>query len=403
MREYDLIIWGASGFTGRLVCEYLAEKYGIDGDLKWAAAGRNEIKLRKVMTSVGAEKLPIIVADSMDEKSLKEMVCRTKVICTTVGPYAKYGSKLVATCVENGTDYCDLTGEVQWMRKMIDQHHEAAKANGVRIVHTCGFDSIPSDMGVYFFQKKSKELLGEVCQKIQMRVKAIKGGASGGTVASMKNISLEAEKDKSIFKIIFNPYSLNPVGEREGPDRSDLRKVVFDKVSNSWIAPFIMAVINTKVVRRSNALAGYPYGKDFLYDEAMMTGKGFSGRMKGNMVLLTLGMGMASPNTLMGKIAGRFLPEPGEGPTKEERENGFYKFLLFGTTASGKTIRGSVKGDRDPGYGSTCKMLGEAAVCLAKDSEKTPKVAGMLTPSVAFGDVLLSRLEASAGLSFQID
>ena len=399
-KKYDLIIWGASGFTGRLVAEYLIGKYGIDGDLKWAVAARNQSKLEKVMAKIGAEKVPMVIADSHDVASLNAMASQTKVICTTVGPYAKYGSELVAACIEKGTDYCDLTGEVQWMRKMIDKHHEAAKAKGVRIVHTCGFDSIPSDMGVYFLQKKAKEQVGEICQSIDMRVKAAKGSASGGTIASMKNISEEAQKDKSIYKVIFNPYSLCPDGEREGPDTPDLQKVVFDKISNSYIAPFIMATINTKVVRRSNALAGYPYGKDFLYNESMMVGKGFTGKMKGNMVLLSLGAAMAKPSSLLGKMVSWYLPKPGEGPNKEERENGFYKFLLFGKTASGKIINATVKGDRDPGYGSTCKMLGEAAVCLAKDD--LPQVSGMLTPSVTFGDKLLERLEANAGLTFEI-
>ena len=399
-KKYDLIIWGASGFTGRLVVEYLIGKYGIDGDLKWAVAARNQSKLEKVMAEIGAEKVPMVIADSHDVASLNAMASQTKVICTTVGPYAKYGSELVAACIENGTDYCDLAGEVQWMRRMIDQHHEAAKAKGVRIVHTCGFDSIPSDMGVYFLQKKAKEQTGEVCQSIDMRVKAAKGSASGGTIASMKNISVEAQEDKSVYKFLFNPYSLCPEGEREGPDKPDLQKVIFDKISNSYIAPFIMAAINTKVVRRSNALAGYPYGKDFLYSESMMVGKGFSGKMKGNMVLLSLGAAMAKPSSILGKLVGWYLPKPGEGPNKEERENGFYKFLLFGKTASGKIIKGTVKGDRDPGYGSTSKMLGEAAVSLAKDD--LPQVSGMLTPSVAFGDKLLERLEANAGLTFDI-
>ena len=399
-RKYDLIIWGASGFTGRLVAEYLIGQYGIDSDLKWAVAARNQSKLEKVMAEIGAEKVPKVIADSHDVASLNAMASQTKVICTTVGPYAKYGSELVAACIENGTDYCDLTGEVQWMRKMIDRHHEAAKAKGVRIVHTCGFDSIPSDMGVYFLQKNAKEKMGEICQTIDMRVKVAKGSASGGTIASMKNISEEAQKDKSIYKVIFNPYSLCPDGEREGPDKPDLQKVVFDEISNSYIAPFIMATINTKVVRRSNALAGYPYGKDFLYNESMMVGKGFSGKMKGNMVLLSLGAAMAKPNSFLGKLVSWYLPKPGEGPNKEERENGFYKFLFFGKTASGKTINATVKGDRDPGYGSTCKMLGEAAVCLAKDD--LPEMAGMLTPSTALGDHLFKRLEESAGLKFEI-
>ena len=400
-RKYDLVIWGASGFTGRLVAEYLLGKYGINNDLKWAVGGRNTNKLEKVMTEIGAAEIPRITADSLDKASLDAMASQTKVICTTVGPYAKYGDELVASCIENGTDYCDLTGEVQWMRRMIDQHHPNAKAKGVRIVHTCGFDSIPSDMGVYFLQKEAQKQLGSACQKISMRVKAVKGAASGGTIASMKNISDEVKEDKSIYKILFNPYSLCPDGERQGPDKADLQKVKKDSISGSYIAPFIMATINTKVVRRSNALLEYQYGKDFLYDESMMVGKGFNGKIKGNLVLFSLGLAMASPDSALGKVASWFLPKPGEGPDKEARENGFYKFIFFGETADGKKIQGTVKGDKDPGYGSTSKMLGEAAVSLAKD--ELPAVSGMLTPSVAFGDKLLERLEANAGLTFEIE
>ena len=401
-RTFDIIVWGASGFTGRLVCEYLNKQYGTEGDLKWAAAGRNRPKLEKVIAELGIENLPLVFADSHDPVTLKEMASKTKVIATTVGPYAKYGDELVAACIECGTDYCDLSGEVQWMRKMIDKHHNEAVKKGVRIVHTCGFDSIPSDMGVYFLKKNAKEKFGEVCRKISMRVKAAKGGPSGGTIASAQNIAIEGRKDRSVYKILFNPYSLNPEGERQGPDRPEIRNVIFDELSDSWIAPFIMAVINTKVVRRSNALLGYPYGKDFLYDEAIMMGKGLAGRMKGLGMLATIGISTFPPTSLPGKITGKFLPKPGEGPSKEERESGFYKFLFFGKTASGEEIQCTVKGDRDPGYGSTSKMLGESAVCLAKDRAKTPDVAGMLTPSTALGDILLERLEANAGLKFEI-
>ncbi|MEM6965312.1 MAG: saccharopine dehydrogenase NADP-binding domain-containing protein [Bacteroidota bacterium] len=402
-REFDVIIWGATGFTGRLVAEYMLEKYGTNGDVKWAMAARNAVKLEKVQDELGASAVPVVIADSNKMDTLERMVKRTKVVCTTVGPYAKYGTPLVEACVQHQTDYCDLAGEVPWMRRMIDAHHETAKANGARIVHTCGFDSIPSDMGVYFLQKKAKEKKGAYCEAINMRVKVMKGGMSGGTYASMGQVMVEARADKSIFKTLNNPYGLNPDPSDRGLDKRDLTEVIYDEDTQSWIAPFVMAGINTRVVRRSHALAGFPYGKNFKYDEAMMMGKGFAGRAKGN--VLRLGMGavmLAKPGSLVKNVIDRFLPKPGEGPSEEERENGFYKILFIGKYADGDIIKGVVTGDRDPGYGSTSKMLAECAVCLAKDKDKTPKVAGMLTPSVAFGDVLLERLENNAGLKFII-
>jgi len=402
-REFDIIFWGASGFTGRLVVEYMLNKYGVNGSVKWAMGGRNAVKLEGIQKDLGAEEIPIVIANSEKMDSLELMVQRAKVICTTVGPYAQYGSRLVEACVKYQTDYCDLTGEVQWMRKMIDQHQETAHSNGTRIVHTCGFDSIPSDMGVYFLQKKSKHLKGEYCQKIKLRVRAMKGEMSGGTYASLSNVLVEAENDKSIYGTLLNPYGLNPKGKQEGKDGSDLKSVKYDKDAKSWIAPFIMSTINTRVVRRSHALQNFPYGKDFQYNEAMMTGPGFSGRAKGTMLLAGTGLMMtAKPNSFMRNIMNRFLPKPGEGPSKEKRENGFYKMILIGELEDGTLIQGSVTGDRDPGYGSTCKMLAESAVCLALDKNKTPEVAGVLTPSVALGDALLQRLEENAGLEFKI-
>lgn len=400
MRNYDIIIWGASGFTGRLVAEYLFNNYQKDNSLKWAMAGRNEEKLKEVRAEVADERIPLIIADSHNEASLDAMTKQTKVICTTVGPYAQYGSKLVAACVKNQTHYCDLAGEVPWMRRMIDQHHEAAKANGTKIVHTCGFDSIPSDMGVYFVQKKAMELTGKPASQIQMRVKAMKGEMSGGTIASMMGIMEETQKDKRTYKVLLNPYSLNPEGEREGPDERDLQSVIYDNVAKSWIFPFIMSVINTKVVRRSNALMGYPYGKDFRYDEAMMSGDGVSGRMKGLQAAAILGMlTMAKPGTWANKLVRKKLPKQGEGPSKEKREAGFYSMHFFTTLDNGSLALGKVKGDKDPGYGSTCKMLAESAICLAKDD--LPDVAGVITPSFAMGDALFTRLEERAGLSFE--
>tara|TARA_B110000196_G_scaffold298018_1_gene289565 strand:- start:2193 stop:3410 length:1218 start_codon:yes stop_codon:yes gene_type:complete len=398
-REFDIIIWGASGFTGRLVAGYIFSKYGTNGDLKWAMAGRNLAKLELVRSKVADKTVPIVVADSNDDEGLKEMVKRAKVICTTVGPYAKYGSKLVSVCIENQTHYCDLAGEVQWIRRMIDKHHESAVANQTKIVNCCGFDSIPSDMGVYFIQKISKAKKGQIAKQIQMRVAGASGGISGGTYESLSHVNEEAHKDKNIFKVLINPYGLNPVGEQEGLDKYDLRTIVYDKASKSWIGPFIMAAINTKIVRRSNALSGYAYGKDFRYDEATLSGKGLKGRVKGFISVIPIGLMMsAKPGSLLKRIIDKILPKAGEGPNKKQRENGFYNLRFYITYEDGSKALAKVIGDMDPGYGSTSKILSEAAICLAKD--ELSYLGGVLTPSTAMGDKLLSRLEKNAGLTF---
>ena len=398
-REFDVIVWGASGFTGKLVAEYLFNKYGSNNDLKWAIAGRDYSKLELVRDEVANRLIPIVIANSDDIQSLNLMIKRTRVICTTVGPYAKYGSKLVSSCVNNQTHYCDLAGEVQWIRKMIDEHHEIAKANGTKIVNSCGFDSIPSDLGVYFIQKQSLEKYNQKAKHIKMRVAGAKGGISGGTYESLSNVSKEAYSDKDIFKVVIDPYGLNPLGELNGLDKYDLRKIIYDKASDSWIGPFVMAAINTKIVRRSNALSGYAYGKDFMYDEATLSGKGLKGKFRAYVSALPLALLMsAKPGSFLKKIIDIILPKPGEGPNKDKRESGFYNLRFYITLEDQSNAFAKVVGDMDPGYGSTSKMLGESAVCLAKDI--LPDSSGVLTPSIAMGDAILDRLQKNAGLSF---
>ena len=398
-REFDVIVWGASGFTGRLVALYLFNKYGSTGDLKWAMGGRNLTKLEKVRDEVADKNIPLVIADTDDKVSLLNMVNRTKVICTTVGPYAKYGSNLVEACIESHIHYCDLAGEVQWIHNMINQHHSSAKLNGSKIVHTCGFDSIPSDMGVYFIQRESKNKMGIIAQEINMRVAAISGGISGGTYASLSRVLEEAQKDKTLYKVLTNPYGLNPLNSQLGEDKSDLKSVVFDNASQSWIGPFIMASINTKVVRRSNFLSSYSYGKSFRYDEATIFGKGLFGRIKGILSTISIGLVMnAKHGSLLKKFLDSFFPIPGDGPTRKKMEKGYYNLRFYITLEDGSNAFAKVTGDMDPGYGSSSKMLAESAVCLAKD--KLPNTSGILTPSVAMGDSLLIRLEKNAGLTF---
>lgn len=403
-REFDVVVWGATGFTGSLVAEYLLGACGQDGSVRWALAARDEAKLAalKETLGAGAASLPTILADSNDDISLDALTRRTRVVITTVGPYAKYGSSLVAACVRNGTHYCDLAGEAQWIQRMIDEHHDAAAASGARIVHCCGFDSVPSDMSVWYLQQEAKSRFGNYCGSITLLVKAMKGGASGGTFASMMNIIRESREDRSIARALSNPYTLNPPGEREGPERRDQRSAELHEASGLWTAPFVMAGINTRVVRRSHALRGYPWGTDFRYHEAVVAGRGTSGRVKAN--VLTAGIGAfvtAAAFDLSRKALERFvLPEPGEGPDEEARENGFFDLRTYGELADGTVIRGKTTGDRDPGYGSTSKMLSECALCLAQDDLHSP--GGILTPAVAMGDALLGRLQRNAGLTFEI-
>ncbi len=403
-RRLDIIVYGATGFTGTLVAEYLLREYGVGGDLNWAIAGRSREKLERVRASLGdaAAALDLIVADSGDADALASMAAQTRVVLTTVGPYALYGSKLVAACVDAGTHYCDLAGEVQWIRRMIDAHHEAARESGARIVHCCGFDSIPMDMGVHFLQAIAQERCGAPCEGIALYVKATKGTASGGTLASMMNVIEEARADRDVARLLADPYALNPEGERQGPDGGDQRGVVHDPDVGCWTAPFVMAGVNTRVVRRSHALAGYPWGRDFRYREAVLTGKGVQGRLKGTLMTLALGglvLGISlSPTRAM--LQKFFLPKPGEGPDRELQRAGFFNLVQVGKLADGRVLRTRITGDQDPGYGSTSKMLAESALCLAKDDLSSP--GGVLTPSTAMGDALLKRLREKAGLTFDL-
>lgn len=404
VRDFDVIVQGASGFTGVLVAEYLMRQYGLGGDLRWAIAGRSKSKLQAVREGLGheASDLPIIVADSFDKDALQALAERTRVVLTTVGPYALYGSDLVEACVNAGTHYCDLAGEVQWIRQMIDQHQDAAAKSGAMIVHCCGFDSVPMDIGVWHLQQAALDKHGSYCKSISMLVKATKGSASGGTLASMMNLIKTSREDRNIARILTHPYSLNPEGEREGPDRRDQKKILFREDANTWTAPFVMAGVNTKVVRRSHALAGYPYGKDFLYDESVATGRGIGGWLKGT--LMTLGLGaivfLASYSPTRRLLQKFVLPKPGEGPDRKLQQEGFFNLMQVGVLPDGTQIRARITGDQDPGYGSTSKMLSECAVCLAKDGLEIG--GGVWTPAAAMAGPLIKRLRDNAGLTFEL-
>ncbi len=399
-RPLDLVVFGATSFVGQILCRYLVDRHGTDGEVSWAIAGRSESKLAEVAEATGAD-VERIVADAADDEAMAEMVARTKVVISTVGPYALYGSPLVAAAAAAGTDYCDLTGEPQWMQKMIDAHHDEAVESGARIVHACGFDSIPSDLGTWFTQRRAEEEFGSHCESIAMRVKAMKGGASGGTIASMMNVMEEVSSDPSLRKVLTNPYALAPEGERSGVRQPNVTIPQQDDASDAWVAPFVMASVNTRVVHRSHALLGRPWGDGFLYDEAMMMGSGPAGALKAGALTGGLAgfMGVAAVGPARSLLNKYVLPKPGTGPSPEDQENGFFDIRFYGTTPSGDTITTKVTGDRDPGYGSTAKMLGEAAtVLLELPSEATG--GGFWTPSTAMGDDLIEALEANAGLTF---
>lgn len=383
-KEFDLIVYGASGFTGRLVAEYLGR--AAPAGLRWAMAGRSEAKLAEVRAEMGLpESLPLVVADADDSAALEAMCARTKAVVTTTGPFQLYGSKLVAACVKTGTDYADLCGEPAWMAEMIAAHQDAAKASGARIVLSAGFDSIPFDMGVFFLQEAAKERFGAPCPRVDGRVEQMKGTFSGGTAASLQATMAAAGKDPSLIEVLKSPFALTP--GFDGPKQPSSR-IAYDEDLESWAAPFLMAPINTKNVHRSNFLLDHAYGKDFEYSEMILTGPGERGEKIAGIV--------AKDNSLMGPDA----PKPGEGPSLEERESGHYAVLFRGKSATGEEIRARVTGDRDPGYGSTSKMLAETGLCLALDGLETP--GGVWTTAPALGTALITRLRERAGLTFDL-
>ncbi len=379
--EFDIIVYGASGFTGRLVAEYLAAR----GITRWAMGGRSLTKLTEVRDEMGLPaETPLVVANSDDPASLELMCARTRVIITTVGPYQLYGPQLVAACAKTGTDYVDLCGEPAWMRQMIDAHDDAAKASGARIVFSCGFDSIPFDLGVWFLQQEAVKTHGKPAPRVKGRVRKMQGGASGGTIASLTETMKAAAKNPKIIGLLKSSFALTP--GFEGPPQPAGLMPEYDSATGTWTAPFVMAPINTKNVHRTNFLLGHPYGRDFVYDEMIMTTLGDAGR--------AMAEASAKANPFGdSKIA------PGDGPSKEERENGFYDVLFIGEYPDGTQVRASVQGDKDPGYGSTSKMIAESARTLLE----TDTPGGVVTPGAIIAQPLMARLVKHAGLTFGVE
>lgn len=385
-KDFDIAVYGASGFTGRLVAEYLSQRYGKGSGVRWAMAGRSLDKLAAVRAEIGAPAdTPLIAADASDPASLDRMVRSAKVILTTVGPYQLYGNELVAACATAGTDYVDLCGEPAWMRKMVDQHDAAAKASGARIVFSCGFDSIPFDLGVLMLQDIARKKTGKPSPRVRGRVRKMKGTFSGGTAASLKATMEAAMKDPNVIGLLRDPFSLAP--GFSGPAQPSGMKPEFDATIDAWVAPFVMAPINTKNVHRTNFLLGHPYGQGFVYDEMLVTGPGEKGEAAANAIAKDRSMASGDG------------PKPGEGPSKHERETGHYDILFVGDVENRGHIRVAVSGDRDPGYGSTSKMISEAALCLLNEAKSAP--GGITTPGACMGMPLIDRLTKSAGMMFR--
>ncbi len=385
-RKFDVIVFGATGYTGKLVAEYMKDEYGDDDSIKWAIAGRNMEKLMLVKNDLGLkDEIEMIEVDSSDIDALNKMTSSTKCVLTTVGPYQLYGSDLVQSCASNGTDYVDLTGEPGWMYEMINLCKEQAEKSGSRIVFSCGFDSIPFDLGVYFLQKAFIEKNGKPAERIRGRVQAMNGEFSGGTIASLGATMATLKEKPELIKVLANPFSLSE--GFEGPPQPDDSKVILDEKINMWVAPFVMAPINTKNIHRSNFLLNHMYGENFEYDEMMIAGEGEDGKM------------IADAMTTANPMGGDNVPQPGEGPSKESREQGNYD-VLFVAESGDETMQARVTGDMDPGYGSTSKMIAESALCLVKDCDTLP--GGIYTPAPSMGETLISRLVQRAGLTFDL-
>ena len=401
-KPFDLIVFGATGFTGRLVAEYLHKTYGAAGLVAWAMAGRSLDKLADVRRLIGVpETVPLLQADATDAASLAALVAQTKVVISTVGPYQWVGEPLLRACVDAGTDYVDLCGEPGWMAQMITRHEAAARASGARIVFSCGFDSIPFDLGVLYLQNEAQRRFGAPFKQVRGRVRVMKGGLSGGTLASAMATVEAMGRDPALARLMTDPFALVP--GFQGPTQPEGESAAYDTAAKSWTGPFVMASINTKNVHRTNALRGHAWGRDFRYDERMLTGDGARGERRAKALALStrlqnLALGWGPTRALL-RLA---LPKPGQGPSPHARATGRYEVVFSGETVQGQSLSAVVKGDRDPGYGSTCKLISESALCLVQDVDRSMASGGVWTPAAAMGLALVRRLQERAGLSFDI-
>ncbi len=405
-RPFDVVVYGASGFTGRLVAEYLQATYGTDPSLRWALGGRQTARLAEVRQAIGApDSLPLLQADAADAAALSALVGQAQVVISTVGPYQRHGEPLVRACAEAGTDYVDLCGEPVWMARMIPALQPAAERSGARIVFSCGFDSIPFDLGVVFLQQAMVERFGAPAVEVRGRVRVMKGTMSGGTAASALATFEAIGRDPALGRVMADPFALTP--GFHGPAQPEGESAAFDDWARAWTGPFVMAPINTKNVHRTHALRGHPWGADFRYSERMLAGRpgqGDAGEKRARALarqsrLTQALLGLSPTRALLRRWA---MPKPGEGPDAAARERGRYELVFTGATAAGQRLSAVVSGDRDPGYGSTSKMISEAALCLLRDIDRGAAAGGVWTPGAAMGLALVRRLEAHAGLRFAL-
>lgn len=408
-REFDIVLYGATGFVGKLTAEYLAK---AGGDARIALAGRSQDKLLAVRETLGdtAQSWQLIEADASAPSTLNAMAARTQVVVTTVGPYIKYGLPLVAACAAAGTDYADLTGEPMFIRESIDLHHKEAIDTGARIVHSCGFDSIPSDLTVYALYRRATEDQAGQLTDTNMVVRKFAGGVSGGTVASMIEVMRAASADPESRRLMNDPYTLTPDrgAEPEFGAQSDVRwrrgREIAPELDGYWTGAFVMAAANTRIVRRSNALLDYAYGRRFEYAEQMSVGKSFAAPVAAAMATggnaVTMALGSRYFNRLPTKLVERIAPKPGTGPSERAREQGHYTVDTYTTTTTGARYRSIMSQKGDPGYKATSVLLGESGLALALDRDRLSELRGVLTPAAAMGDALMARFPA-AGVSLE--
>ncbi|MGB4345144.1 MAG: saccharopine dehydrogenase NADP-binding domain-containing protein [Burkholderiaceae bacterium] len=403
-KPFDLILFGASGFTGRLVAQYLHTLRNSEPGLRWAMAARNLSKLRAVCTELGIDDdVALIEADAANPQAMAALVKQTRLVITTVGPYQQYGEALIGTCAANGTDYVDLCGEPTWMARMIPQLQGPARASGARIVFSCGFDSIPFDLGVLFLQDEIRQRFSTPATQVHGRMRVMKGGISGGTIASALTTVELIARDPSQATVMNNPFALTPA--LHGPAQPDGELAAYDPLAKSWTGPFMMAAINTKNIHRTHALLGQPWGPDFRYDERMLCGDGEPGRKRAQKLQRqaerqALLLRFAPSRWLLRRFV---LAKPGQGPSLEKRESGRFEVLFIGQTASRQMLKVCVSGDRDPGYASTAKMLAQSALCLLQDVDHARTAGGVWTPGAAMGQTLIARLQRYAGLRFTVE
>lgn len=401
-REFDIVIYGASGFTGKQATLYFAAQVP-QNKVRWALAGRSQSKLEALRQSLGEAfaELPILIADSQDAQALRELGARTRVVMTTAGPFARYGELLVKACIETGTDYLDITGETPWIRHLIDTYHARAERKGVRIVNCCGVDSIPSDLTTYHLVRQTKELYGEEMSSVQGLFSFRGAGLNGGTLASMLNLAESGQLDQ-----LSRPYLLNPGEEQIWSRPLDQAGIRWDPEWWVWTSPFFMAPVNTRIVRRSEALyrlAGQAYGPQFIYQEAMWSDEVIPSKSLA-VSGVTLAMSELVRLPVFTRLLSQFGPKPGEGPSEEVMNQSSMSVWFRGKTTSGRKVKGHFFCKGDPGNKVTVKLLSESALALVENREELPQVmaGGILTPAVALGDILVKRLQrAGVTLDFR--